>query len=167
MEKCSQWFLSRARDNYDCTCNAWSHLARFDKMDIWTSWLFGPLLFLNIARWRFFAKKIEALFKVSLWWLTLKVNCVHHKIWNISKWALKAMLLPDVWSLDNESSIIREFRAVPKWLLSLSTSFRLHLNCSCRWELVEIDKSHFGTALNSLIILLWPSKEQTPGPRAW
>ena len=59
---------------------------------------------------------------------------------------------PDVWFLDDESRIIREFRAVPKWLLSLSTSFRLHLHCSCRWELVEIDISHFGTALNSVLV---------------
>ena len=62
---------------------------------------------------------------------------------------------------DGQSRIIREFRAVPKWLLSLSTSFRLHLHCSRRWELVEIDISHFGTALNSLIILLSSSDDQT------
>ena len=35
---------------------------------------------------------------------------------------------PGVCSLDGQSRIIREFRAVPKWLLSLSTSFRLHLH---------------------------------------
>ena len=38
----------------------------------------------------------------------------------------------DVCSLDGQSRIITKFRAVPKWLLSLSTSFRLHLHCSCR-----------------------------------
>ena len=30
--------------------------------------------------------------------------------------------------------------------------------------LVEIDISHFGTALNLVIILLWPSNDQTPAP---
>ena len=34
-------------------------------------------------------------------------------------------------------------------------------HCPCRWELVEIDMSHFGTAPNSLTILLSSSKNQT------
>ena len=38
----------------------------------------------------------------------------------------KLTLHPDVCLLDSQSRIIREFRAVPKLLLSLSTSFHLH-----------------------------------------
>ena len=68
-------------------------------MDVSTKWTFGhhdylAHSFLKHCKMKVLCqKKIEALFEVSLWRLTLKVNCVHHKIWNISKWALKEMLL--------------------------------------------------------------------------
>ena len=47
--------------------------------------------------------------------------------------------------------------------MSISTSSHLQEQWRCRRKLVESDRSHFGTALNSLIMLLSLSNDQTSG----